>query len=175
MKRLLAFSGSFSDSSINHNLIEFTSSLLDGVEVEVIRLQNFSAPIYGKELEQEDGIPASITALRRKFDKADGFILSTPEYNSSVPAGLKNTLDWISRTEGKIFQDKPVLLMSTSPGGRGGQSVLDHLSGVLPYWGAKLIGPFSLPSHQTNLVDGEMTHDFQEVLESHLTELKNAL
>ncbi len=175
MKQLLAFSGSFSDSSINHDLIEFTASLLNGVEVEVIRLQNFPAPIYSKEIEKEHGIPESITALRQKFDQVDGFMLSTPEYNSSVPAGLKNTLDWISRTEGKIFQEKPVLLMSTSPGGRGGQSVLDHLSGVLPYWGAKLIGPFSLPSHQANLVDGEMTHDFQVVLESHLTGLKKSL
>ena len=145
MKKILSFSGSFSADSINHQLVRYTSSLIKNTDFSIIRLSDFEAPIYRNELEMESGIPVNIKKLRLLFDEADAFIISTPEYNSSVPAGLKNTLDWLSRMEGKIFQDKPVLLMATSPGGRGGQTVLGHLSTVIPFWGAKLVGTFSLP------------------------------
>ena len=175
MKKLLAFSGSMSKDSINQKLVEHTVSLIENTSVEIVRLYDFDSLIYSKEREEESGIPEGISSLREKFDEADGFILSTPEYNGSIPGGLKNTLDWLSRTEGKIFQDKPLLLMATSPGGRGGQSVLEHLSAVLPYWGAKVVGPFSLPSFQTNLVDGKLAHEFQPTLQIHVNELLKAL
>jgi NAD(P)H-dependent FMN reductase len=156
MKKLLAFSGSISQDSINHRLVEYASGLASIFEVKIIRLSDFEAPYYRKEIEASSGIPEKIKELRALFDEADGFILSTPEYNSSIPAGLKNTLDWISRMEGKIFQDKPVLLMATSPGGRGGQSVLGHLSSIMPFWGATVIGPFSLPRFGDNFEDGRI-------------------
>ncbi len=175
MKKILAFSGSMSKDSINHQLIEYSTGRITDLDVEIIRLSDFEAAIYSKERESESGIPRTIQELRNKFDGADAFILSAPEYNGSIPGGLKNTLDWLSRMEGKIFQDKPVLLMATSPGARGGRSVLEHLSIILPYWGAKLVGTFSLPSFHQNLVDGKLDQDLQAVLESHLAELKNVL
>lgn len=168
MKKILAFSGSMSADSINHQLIEFTTGLISNSEVEVIRLSDFEAPFYSKERELESGIPKSILALRDKFEASDAFILSTPEYNGSIPGGLKNTLDWLSRTEGKIFQDKPLLLMAASPGGRGGQSVIEHLSAVVPYWGASRVETFSFPSFQQNLIDGEMNQELQSTLKQTL-------
>ena len=175
MKKILAFSGSMSSASVNHQLIEFTSSLIDKADVEVIRLSDYEAPIYSADRESTDGIPESIAKLRAEFDSADAFILATPEYNGSIPGGLKNTIDWLSRTEGKIFQDKPVLLMATSPGGRGGSTVLNHLSAIIPYWGANLAGTFSLPSFQQNLIDGEMNADLKTVLEEHINTLLEAI
>lgn len=168
MKQILGFSGSMSHESINHQLLSYASSLAIETEVNVIRLYDFEAPIYRKELEKEHGIPDPIKNLRALFDEADAFIISTPEYNSSLPAGLKNTLDWLSRMEGKIFQDKPVLLMAASPGGRGGQSVLGHLSVVMPFWGAKLIGSFSLPKFGEHFRDGKI---IEPELNKRLTEL----
>jgi len=155
MKKILAFSGSFSSDSINHQLVVYTSSLVKN-DVSIVRLADFEAPIYRNELETESGIPDEIQKLRLLFDDADAFIISTPEYNGSIPAGLKNTMDWLSRTGGKIFQDKPVVIMSTSHGGRGGQSILGHLSAVIPFWGAQLVGAFSLPKFSENFVDGKM-------------------
>lgn len=172
MKNILAFSGSFSADSINHELVIHASNLINDVDVSIIRLADFEAPIYRKELEAESGIPANIQKLRALFDQADGFIISTPEYNSSLPAGLKNILDWLSRMEGKIFQNKPVLLMATSPGGRGGQSVLNHLSAVLPFWGADLIGTFSLPKFGEKLSNGKIS---DPDLEAQLNELVKKL
>lgn len=176
MNRILGFSGSFSNESINHELINYTSSLVNESEVNVIRLSDFDAPVYRKELEKEHGIPESIKKLQLLFNKADAFIISTPEYNSSIPGGLKNTFDWLSRLEGKIFQDKPVLLMAASPGGRGGQSVLNHLSGVIPFWGAKLIGPFSFPKFSENFQDGKVVEpELDGKLRSLVGELESKL
>ncbi len=157
MKNILAFSGSFSTDSINHKLVSYATSIVTNANVSVIRLSDFEVPIFRSELEAESGIPLPIQRLRLLFDEGDAFIISTPEYNGSIAAGLKNTLDWISRMEGKIFQGKPVLLMATSPGGRGGQSVLSHLSAVMPFWGAELIGSFSLPKFGENFSDGKIS------------------
>ncbi|MFT4545879.1 MAG: chromate reductase [Bacteroidia bacterium] len=175
MKKILAFSGSMSNASINHSLIEFTANMIDNAEVSVIRLLNFEAPLYSAERENEDGIPEGILRLRVEFDKSDAFILSTPEYNGSIPGGLKNTIDWLSRTEGKTFQDKPVFLMATSPGARGGSSVLGHLSAILPFWGAQLIGPFSFPSFHQNFIDGKMNAELKDTLQEHLDSLLDTI
>lgn len=164
MKKVIAFSGSLSDASINHKLIEYTHSQVTGLVVNVIRLSSYEAPLYAMEREQDGGIPKPIQELRKLFDEVDGFIISTPEYNGSMPAGFKNTIDWISRMEGKIFQDKPVLLMATSPGGRGGKSVLDHLTKVMPFWGAKIVGPFSLPKFNENFSDSAPVEPYKSEL-----------
>ena len=176
MKKILAFSGSFSSESINHQLIGYATGMLSDASVTVIRLSDFDAPIYSKELEKTSGIPSGIVALRALFTEADAFLISTPEYNSSIPAGLKNTLDWISRMEGSIFQDKPVLLMAASPGGRGGQGVLSHLTAVLPFWGAKTVNTFSLPRFAENFSDGRITDtELDASLRSSIKELLVAL
>ena len=177
MKKILSFSGSFSADSINHQLVVYTRSLMKNADLSIIRLTDFEVPIYRNELEKESGIPVNIKKLRLLFDEADAFIVSTPEYNGSIPAGLKNTMDWLSRTGGKIFQDKPVLLMATSPGGRGGQTVLNHLSAVVPFWGAKLVGTLSLPNFGANFLDGklisrELSEELETVLEKLLSELE---
>ncbi len=176
MKKILAFSGSFSANSINHKLVAHGADLITKAEVSIIKLSDFDAPIYRKELEAELGIPVNIQKLRVLFDASDAFLISTPEYNGSLPAGLKNTLDWVSRMEGKIFQDKPVLLMATSPGASGGQTVLNHLSGVLPFWGAQLVGTFSLPKFGENFSDGKITNsELADSLKSRIKELTDKL
>lgn len=176
MKTILAFSGSLSADSINHRLVEYTASLLPLHRVQVIRLSDFEAPLYRKELETANGIPEGIQRLRKLFDGADAFIVSTPEYNSSIPAGFKNTIDWLSRMEGKVFQQKPVLLMATSMGGRGGRSVLDHLTPIIPFWGAQLIGPFSLPKFGDNFQnEGIVEAELKSRLNDLILELQGAL
>lgn len=158
MKKILAFSGSLSRDSINHQLVVCAADLMRNAKVSVVRLADFDAPLYRRELEREKGIPLSIQSLRLLFDEADAFIISIPEYNSSIPAGFKNTIDWVSRLDGKIFQDKPVVLLGTSPGARGAQSVLNHLSEVIPFWGAELVGTFSLPKFGEHFSDGQVSN-----------------
>lgn len=174
MKTVLAFSGSLSSDSINHLLIEHAASMMVDVDVRIISLRDFPMPLYSRDIEQE-GIPSKAKELRALFDAAHGFLISVPEYNSSMPAGFKNAIDWISRTGGKTFQDKPVLLMSTSPGGRGGASVQEHLLRVMPFWGARVVGSFSLPKFNENFVDGKLVDEFRTTLADALKTLHESV
>jgi len=174
MKTILAFAGSYSSNSINQKLVTYAASLAKSTAVNIIWMRQFPLPLYSWDLEQQ-GFPSELLALRKLFDNADGFLIAVPEYNSSIPAAFKNTIDWISRLEGKPFQDKPVLLLSTSNGGRGGASVQQHLLRVLPFWGAKVTGNFSLPRFTDNFVNDQLTGDYLHNLQAAVASLEQAL
>ncbi len=162
MKKIIAFSGSNSSKSINQQLVKAVSLHInnDAFEVEILNLRDYSAPIYCIDDETATGFPETINALFDKFSTADGFIVASPEHNGSMPAVLKNTIDWLSRLGRKVFNDKPTLFLSTSPGPRGGLSALQHLLGIMPHQGAKVVGGHALGSFNSNvqggvIVDGE--------------------
>jgi chromate reductase, NAD(P)H dehydrogenase (quinone) len=175
MSKIIAFSGSNSSNSINQQFIHATVNLLDNVDVEVIDLRDFPAPVYGIDLELSDGFPQSMQDLNVKLAEADGFIISSPEHNGSMPAVLKNTIDWLSRIEQKVFNNKPTMFMSTSPGPRGGASALEHLVAVMPYRGANVIGSYSLGSFGDHVVDGSLSSEKQSELIPILNNLISAI
>jgi chromate reductase len=84
-------------------------------------------PIYNFDLQSEKGIPAAVTALSDAIRAADGVVVVTPEYNFSIPGGLKNAIDWISRVKDQPFAGKPVAIQSASPGPVGGARMQYHL------------------------------------------------
>jgi chromate reductase len=139
MKKILAFAGSNSSTSVNRQLVEHAASKSDKHEVTLIDLAHFDAPMFSEDLEEESGVPDSILKLKELFNEHDAFMIASPEHNGMMPAFFKNVMDWLSRTEGKIFQEKPVLLMSTSPGPRGGQTNLGNMKSVFPHWGATAV------------------------------------
>ncbi|MBI2282067.1 MAG: NAD(P)H-dependent oxidoreductase [Bacteroidetes bacterium] len=124
MKKILVFAGSNSENSINQKLVVYSSSFLKNVELNIFELKDFSAPLFSVDLEKKEGFPKSMIALNNLIKSCDGVILSLPEYNSSMTPVFKNTVDWISRIERPTFKDKPLLLLSTSAGKRGGQTNL---------------------------------------------------
>jgi NAD(P)H-dependent FMN reductase len=163
MKNILAFTGSNSTSSINKEILNFTASLVDGAEVEIIDLKDFEPPMFSLDLEQEIGSHATIKALVEKIESADALIISTPEHNSMPPAFFKNILDWLSRTakvymDGRQYlQDKPVLLMSVAPGkgaGRGARALVGKMIG---YANANIVSEYEFPEFFTNFSDGKIT------------------
>ena len=156
MKKIIAFAGSNSSKSINHQLILAVGELLTQVEVDVISLRDYEAPIYGVDLEESEGFPTSMTALFDKFSTADGFLVSTPEHNGFMPSVMKNTHDWLSRMGRKVYNDKPVVFLSTSPGGRGGVSALGQIMSVMPHQGAKIIGGHSMGSFFDKMENGKL-------------------
>lgn len=139
MKKILAFAGSNSSTSANRKLIEHALSKTAGHTVTLIDLRDYDAPIFSEDLEKESGVPESIQKLKDVFDGHDAFMIASPEHNGMMPAFFKNIMDWLSRTGGKIFQDKPVLLMSASPGPRGGQTNLGNMKTLFPHWGASAV------------------------------------
>ena len=125
--RLLAFAGSLRQGSYNRRLSHVLAegARAAGAQVTLIELRDFALPIYDGDIEA-DGMPGNARRLQALMAEHDGLLVSTPEYNGSMPALVKNTLDWISRPleSGRsgvtLFQDKVAGIVSASPGPLGG-------------------------------------------------------
>lgn len=163
MKNILAFAGSNSSTSINHQLIVATSNLIDFAHVDIINLRDYSVHMFGVDIEAEEGSPEKMIELMGLMSTYDGFIISTPEHNSMPPAFFLNIIDWLSRINRTIFGNKPTFLMSTSPGPRAAISALTILENTLPRFGAAVSGVYALPSFNDNLKESVI--DNEEELE----------
>lgn len=150
MKTIIAFAGSDSKTSINKQLAAYAASLVEDATVKVLDLNDYELPLYGIDKEQEIGIPENAHAFLNEIKSADGIVLSLAEHNGAYATVFKNIFDWMSRIDGKLWSDVPMLLMATSPGGRGGQTVLDIAKGRFPYMGGNIVADFSLPSFGDN-------------------------
>lgn len=116
--RLLGISGSLRRASFNTALLRAASTLVpEGITLEVRTLHDI--PLYDGDVEAQ-GLPAGVIALRDTIRAAEGVVLSTPEYNHSIPGVLKNALDWVSRGPDQPLAGKPIAVLSASPGGFGG-------------------------------------------------------
>ena len=136
--KILAFAGSTRADSHNKKLIKIasTGATESGADVTIIDLRDFPLPIYDGDLEQKDGLPSNARKLKDIMLTHQGFLISSPEYNSSVSAVLKNTIDWTSRqSEGETplacFKNKVAGIMSASPGMLGGLRGLVHVRSIL--------------------------------------------
>lgn len=157
MKNIIAIGGSISNKSINKQLAHSTAKKLTNINLNLIDLNDFELPLFSIQLE-EKGMPDNANKLNELFNEADGFIVSLAEHNGSFSAGFKNTTDWISRIDSKPWKNKPMLLMATSPGKRGGMSVLNTAKTTYPFHGANIIADFSLPSFYDNFSEGSISN-----------------
>ena len=157
MKNILAFAGSNSSESINKQLATYASSLVEDVKVTILDLNDFELPIFSIDLEAQKGIPENAKKFHEYIKQADGIVLSLAENNGAYAAVFKNLFDWMSRWEQKTFMGKPMLLMATSTGGRGGATVLAMAHSRFPYHDAKIAAEFSLPLFKDKFADGKIT------------------
>ena len=147
---ILAFAASNNRNSINQTLALYTASLIHDAQVETIDLNEFEMPIYSDARDEQHGPPQQARNFVGKMAEADALITSFAEQNGSSTAAFKNLFDWASRVDRAIFQNKPTLFLSTSPGPGGAQSVLKAAIEAAPYMGAKLIANLSVPSFFKN-------------------------
>ncbi|MBS7787355.1 NAD(P)H-dependent oxidoreductase [Flavobacterium sp. CYK-55] len=150
MKKIIALAGSSSRNSINKQLAVYAAGLFENAQVEVLDLNDFEMPLFSVDREKENGIHNLAHDFYAQIGSADLIVLSLAEHNGAYATAFKNILDWTSRINNKTFQEKPMLLMATSPGARGGASVLDIAAKRFPYQGAQVLGTFSLPSFFEN-------------------------
>ncbi|QTE22662.1 NADPH-dependent FMN reductase [Polaribacter cellanae] len=159
MKKIVAFAGSTSSTSINKKLVTFTAESLEKTAFDIIDLRDFSVPIFSEDEEKENGFPSDMTKLSKMFDNYDGFLVALAEHNGSYAAAFKNIFDWCSRINNKIFREKPVLLMATSPGQMGGKFVLAAAEQRFPRHAAKELLTFSLPNFSDNFKEGKIVNE----------------
>lgn len=156
MKKILAFAGSNSSDSINKRLATYAASLVENSKVTVLDLNDFDLPMYSKDLEAESGIPENTKKFLNHIKESDGLVVSLAENNGAYSAVFKNLFDWMSRAEQKTFMGKPMLLMATSPGSRGGASVLAIAKDRFPRHDANIVAEFSLPLFGEKFEDGKI-------------------
>ncbi len=159
MKRIIAIGGSNSKKSINKALATYVANKIENTETIVADLNDFDLPLYGIDLETENGIPEGAIRLNDLLESADGLVISLAENNGSYSTAFKNAYDWLSRINPKVWKNKPMLLMATSPGARGGASVLQTAKAGFPYLGGNIITDFSLPSFFDNFSDDGLKNE----------------
>jgi chromate reductase len=125
--KILAFAGSTRKESFNKKLVKVAAEAARaaGAEVTFVDLRDIPMPLYDGDLETEQGVPENAKKFKALLLAHDGFLISAPEYNSSISAVLKNAIDWASRpvpNEAPLacFSGKVATLMSASPGALGG-------------------------------------------------------
>ena len=139
MTKILGISGSLRAGSFNTALLHAARALAPaGVELEIATLHGI--PLYDGDLEQREGLPGAVLALKRKVMDSDGLLLATPEYNNGIPGVFKNAIDWLSRPAAEIpalFGGRAVALAGASAGGFGTILAQDAWLPVLRTLGAR--------------------------------------
>jgi NAD(P)H-dependent FMN reductase len=136
--QLLLFSASLRKDSLNTKLINLAAGIMEkhGCMVDHASMADFDCPSYNQD--DDDAMPPGAIALRDRILANDAFIISSPEYNGSMPGLLKNTVDWVSRFRPQPFNEKHALLMSASPSMRGGNMGLWSLRIPLEHLGCRV-------------------------------------
>jgi NAD(P)H-dependent FMN reductase len=158
--KVIGFAGSSSKNSINKKLVEYTLSLFENVNKEVLNLNDFEVPLFSVDREEDLGIPEKVKKFAGKIDDADLLIVSMAEHNGSYTAAFKSLYDWTSRIPNrKVFNNKKLILLSTSPGGRGGQSVMETALSRFPRDGAQILGNLIIPNFYDHFKNGELINN----------------
>lgn len=171
---LLGLSGSLRQTATNRKLLREAARLFDPAEfVEA----DLNLPLYDGDLEEGEGIPAVVQTLRDQIEQAHAVIISTPEYNKGPSGVLKNALDWVSRTEGNPWADKPVAVMSAAAGRAGGERAQMILRAyMVPFQPLILQGPEIHLANSSNEFDdqGRLTSArYEQTLGTLMQKLRN--
>lgn len=171
MKKIVAFGASSSRHSINKKLATFAAHQVADAEVNILDLNDFEMPIFSVDKEKENGIHPLAHDFKAHIKAADGIIISFAEHNGAYSAAFKNIMDWASRIkDSTTWENKPMFLLATSPGRRGGSTVLDIAVNKFKFMNKNTISSFSLPSFKENfteddgIISEELMASFKEQL-----------
>ena len=158
--KLLAFAASNASQSINRQLVDYAVGLLaDGqiegvpagaLEISSLDLNDFEMPIYSIDRQNADGIPQPAHDFYNLLGAADALLISFAEHNGSYTVAYKNVFDWASRIDMRVYHDKPIVMLSTSPGGGGGGFVLRTAGHLAGYFGNEVLASLAVPRFGEN-------------------------
>ncbi|MBL8342415.1 MAG: NAD(P)H-dependent oxidoreductase [Rubrivivax sp.] len=134
---IVGLCGSLRQASINRHALRLAGELMPAaMKLDIVEWRD--VPVFDADV-LAAGVPAPVAALRERIRRADGVLIATPEYNFSIPGGLKNVLDWTSRGDDQPWAFKPVALFSASPGPVGGARVQYDLRKVMLFLNASVL------------------------------------
>lgn len=148
--KLLAFGGSSSRHSINKQFATYAASLFNADETQILDLNDYELPLFSVDKEKLIGAPPIAKQFYEKIEWADVLVISVAEHNGGMTAAFKNIYDWASRQKKQVFNNTPMLLLSTSPGKRGGASSMEAAQISMKWYGGNIKATFSLPSFFEN-------------------------
>jgi NAD(P)H-dependent FMN reductase len=148
--KVVAFAASSSKNSINKKLVTYAAGLFRNVEVEILDLNDYELPLFSVDREMQLGHPPLAKDFFDKITQSDGLIISFAEHNGAYTVAYKNLFDWCSRIDSKVFQNKPMVLLATSPGVRGASTVLGIATASAPHFGGCVKASVSVPSFTEN-------------------------
>ena len=179
--KLLAFAASNSSQSINRQLVDYAIGLLaDGeiegvpagaLEISTLDLNDFEMPIYSIDRQEAAGIPQAAHDFYDTLGATDALLISFAEHNGSYTVAFKNVFDWASRIDMRVYHDKPIVMLSTSPGGGGGGFVLRTAGHLAGYFGNEVLASLAVPRFGENfdteagvLSNSELDAELREAL-----------
>jgi NAD(P)H-dependent FMN reductase len=178
MAKIAAIAGSYREHSYNKRVLNIAvaGAREAGGDVTVIDLRDFPMPIYNSDDHEQKGFDPQASRLQDLLKEHDGLLIASPEYNGSIPGGLKNAIDWTSRKSDKygmyeVYRGKTAAIITASPGQFGGLRCMAHLRGVLTIAGVTVLPTEIAVTFvaQKFEVDGAEMND--EKTRSHLTNL----
>lgn len=170
--KVVAFGASSSKNSINRKLAAYVAGLIPSAEIRVLDLNDYEMPIYSIDREIESSIPKEAAKFVHELEWADTIVVSFSEHNGAYTTAFKNIFDWASRVKLKMYEGKKMILLSTSGGPRGGQTVLEIALDRFPRHGADIIGSMAVPVFKENfhieqgLHNPELKEKLMEILSS---------
>lgn len=174
--KIIAFGASSARESINKKLATFVAKQFD-ISAEILDLNHYAMPLYSVDYETENGIPELAKQFVEKLNSATLIIISLAEHNGAYTTAFKNIFDWATRVKMACFENKKVFLLATSPGARGGISVLEIAKNRFPYHGAEIVGSFSLPNFSENFSEesGILNENLKKEIQNEIEKIKNIL
>jgi chromate reductase, NAD(P)H dehydrogenase (quinone) len=157
--KVLVFAASLRTESLNRKLAAIAARVAEqnGAIVDLASMRDFDVPSYDGDIELAQGIPSGAKELQRRLTENDAFIISSPEYNLSMPGVLKNLIDWTSRFRPQPFDERHGLLLSASPSLAGGNRGLWALRMPLEHLGSRIFPDmFSLSMAHKAFADDDL-------------------
>jgi len=159
--KILALAATSSTKSINGHLVRYAASQVEDAEIQILNINDYELPLYSEDREEQLGKPELAKDFIEQIANSDAVIISFAEHDGSYTVAYKNLFDWASRVNVKVFQNKPMVMLSTSPGPGGAASVLASATASAHFFDGVVKASLSVPSFYDNfdIEQGRITND----------------
>lgn len=174
MSKIIAFAGSNSSTSINHELLQYIIKKYSINGLQLVKLKDYETPMFSVDTERTSGFPDSIIGLEKEITDSEIVLIACSEHNGNMTSYLKSTLDWLSRINRDFLKGKKVFLIGTSTGRGAAKNSIENVSNFVERLNGTVVNQFALPSFGHAFEDGNLLPEYAVELDQFIETLKNA-